>query len=183
MNIIQHISVKPSLPRAIGRLDELAHNLVWSWLPGAVDLFEAIDPEIWSATNHNPILLLSEASQDRLDQVAKSSDYQDRLSDVLRSFDEYMSADARTWLTSIILIRKVKSSHISVPNTDCTNHCPFTAAAWGFCQATILKKPATWVFHSWDWFSLPTGLLPAAARFLRAGSMRITTICLSKSCL
>ncbi len=97
MNIIQHISVKPSLPRTIGRLDELAHNLVWSWLPGASDLFEAIDPEIWSATIHNPILLLSEASQGRLDQVAKSKEYLDKYSDVFRSFDEYMSPDATTW--------------------------------------------------------------------------------------
>ena len=98
MHIIQHISVKPSLPKAIGRLNELAYNLVWSWLPGAPDLFEAIDAKIWSATNHNPILLLSEASQERLDRVALCKEYLGKYADVMRRFDEYMSDDTQTWI-------------------------------------------------------------------------------------
>ncbi len=98
MHIIQHISVKPSLPQAVGRLEELAYNLVWSWLPGAPELFAAIDAELWSATNHNPVLLLSEASQERLDQVAECEAYRSRYADVVRRFDAYMSEDAPTWI-------------------------------------------------------------------------------------
>ncbi len=98
MNIIQHISVKPSLPEAIGRLDELAYNLVWSWLPGATDLFAAIDTGIWSATNHNPVRLLSEVDQERLNAVARCKTYLERYADVMRRFDAYMSPAARTWI-------------------------------------------------------------------------------------
>lgn len=97
MNIIQHISVKPSLPDVIGRLSELAYNLVWSWIPGATELFEQIDRKLWSASNHNPILLLLEASQNRLDEVANSSEFLNRYTEVLQEFDEYMSEDAQTW--------------------------------------------------------------------------------------
>ena len=97
MNIIQYISVKPSLPEAIGRLSELAYNLVWSWLPGAPEMFADIDTEIWSASNHNPILLLLETSQKRLDELAISGEFLSQYAKVMRQFDEYMSEDAQTW--------------------------------------------------------------------------------------
>ena len=97
MNIIQYISVKPSLPEAIGRLSELAYNLVWSWLPGAPEMFADIDTEIWSASNHNPIWLLLETSQKRLDELAISGEFLSQYAKVMRQFDEYMSEDAQTW--------------------------------------------------------------------------------------
>lgn len=97
MHIIQHLSVKPSLPAALSRLDELAHNLHWSWMPGAHALFNAISAELWSATNHNPVRLLSEARQSRLDELARSDTFLSQYSMVMSQFDRYMAPDVDTW--------------------------------------------------------------------------------------
>ena len=97
MHIIQRISVKPVLPDAINRLDELAFNLYWSWLPGAFELFERLDPAIWSATNHNPVLLLAEANQARLNEAAHSEAFLAQYRAVMDAFDRYLNDAAGTW--------------------------------------------------------------------------------------
>lgn len=97
MHILQHISVKPSLPAAIKRLEELAFNLHWSWIPGAERMFAAVDPELWAATRHNPILMLAEADQAQLDRLAGDPEFLHLYAEVLHQFDQYMGADAETW--------------------------------------------------------------------------------------
>lgn len=97
MHIIQRISVKPVLPDALNRLDELAFNLYWSWLPGAFELFERLDPAIWSATNHNPVLLLAEANQARLNEAAHSEAFLAQYRAVMDAFDRYLNDAAGTW--------------------------------------------------------------------------------------
>ena len=39
--------MKMKLPERIGRLYELANNLMWSWHPKARDLFRALDYSLW----------------------------------------------------------------------------------------------------------------------------------------
>jgi starch phosphorylase len=47
-------------------LRELAHNLWFSWLPGARELFARLDPERFAALDHNPAALVAELSDDEL---------------------------------------------------------------------------------------------------------------------
>ncbi|PIX27728.1 MAG: alpha-glucan phosphorylase, partial [Chloroflexi bacterium CG_4_8_14_3_um_filter_45_15] len=58
------------LPPRIGRLDELAHNLWWSWHPEARELFRALDYQLWRMDNHNPVKQLHQISPDRLRAAA-----------------------------------------------------------------------------------------------------------------
>ena len=46
------------LPDRIHRLDELAHDLWWSWSPGARRVFRRLDYPLWRVTAHNPVLML-----------------------------------------------------------------------------------------------------------------------------
>ena len=46
------------IPERIGRLEELAQNLWWSWNNPARDLFRALDYPLWRLTGHNPVKML-----------------------------------------------------------------------------------------------------------------------------
>ncbi len=86
----------PPLPAALARLDELAHNLWWTWQPEAVELFRSLDPARWDSTGHNPIRILASLSSRRLQNLARNEQFVQRLEAVLVAFDAYMHP-AATW--------------------------------------------------------------------------------------
>jgi len=57
------------LPARIARLDELAHDLWWTW-HAARDLFRDLDLQLWRDTRHNPVLLLQRISPEALARAA-----------------------------------------------------------------------------------------------------------------
>ena len=65
----------PNLPARIGRLEELAFNLNWSWDNRARALFKRLDPELWSETQHNPVKVLNEIDPARLVHAAEDPDF------------------------------------------------------------------------------------------------------------
>ncbi|HEY9855045.1 MAG TPA: alpha-glucan family phosphorylase, partial [Stenomitos sp.] len=98
MNLLGRVSVFPSVPERIGRLDEVAHNVWWSWNPEAQELFMALDANLWEQVYHNPVKLLCEISQERLNQAASEASFLARYDAVLKAFDAYMQAP-ETWFT------------------------------------------------------------------------------------
>ena len=90
------ISVVPNLPDSLKRLDELAYNLRWAWDLETQMLFRRLDPELWRATEHNPVWLLGLVGQERLQSAAQDPAFMSHLHRVCESFDAYMAADT-TW--------------------------------------------------------------------------------------
>ncbi|MEW6542093.1 MAG: alpha-glucan family phosphorylase [Nitrospirota bacterium] len=80
----------------LDRLQELAHNLWWSWKPEARRLFETIDPTLWRLTHHNPVKLLQELKPQRMAELVSDPVFVRQYSAVLKAFDEYMAA-THTW--------------------------------------------------------------------------------------
>lgn len=66
---IQAFDVRPALPKELGRLPEIAYNLVWSWDHNLRTLFRRLDPAAWRRS-HNPILMLNQLPQEVLEQAA-----------------------------------------------------------------------------------------------------------------
>lgn len=98
MKIMGQVIVHPSLPQPIARLGDLANNLWWSWVPSAQTLYEEIDPILWEQVNHNPVRLLRQVDQSRLDRVAGDPDYVGRYQAVMSVFDDYMQPrPGSTW--------------------------------------------------------------------------------------
>ncbi|MEK6617269.1 MAG: DUF3417 domain-containing protein, partial [Nitrospirota bacterium] len=85
-----------TLPGGLVRLQELAHNLWWSWKPEARRLFEAIDPTLWRLTHHNPVKLLHDLKPDRFAALGEDPVFVRQYSGVLKAYDEYMTAKG-TW--------------------------------------------------------------------------------------
>jgi maltodextrin phosphorylase len=90
MNVIGKVTVLPQLPAEIARLSELAYNLYWSWTPRAQALYRDLSPELWERFQHNPVRLLLEADQDRLNAAAQDPAYLGRYAQVMADFDAYM---------------------------------------------------------------------------------------------
>jgi starch phosphorylase len=85
-----------SLPKRIARLEELAYNLWWSWHDEARALFDAIDRTLWEGGEHNPVKLLHEVSDERLQQIAGDPAFVRRYDTVMREFDHGLSR-TDTW--------------------------------------------------------------------------------------
>ncbi|HEV3054488.1 MAG TPA: alpha-glucan family phosphorylase [Solirubrobacteraceae bacterium] len=77
------------LPRSLEPLARLAFNYRWSWLEGAPELFEAIDPARFDACAGNPVRLLQETSLRSLARAAAD----DRLVDRARALHAEVAAD------------------------------------------------------------------------------------------
>lgn len=79
------------LPKEIARLEEIAHNLWWSWTPEAREVFRMISVTLWRRTEHNPVRMLREVTQDRLERLAKDESFLQRYHQLLEIFDNELS--------------------------------------------------------------------------------------------
>ena len=84
--------VKPRLPKQLGPLTELAHNLWFSWNPEAVELFQRIDSQLWPTVQHNPVALLDQVSQKRLETLAQDSGFVAQMERVYGQLQGYLAA-------------------------------------------------------------------------------------------
>jgi len=68
---LKEFLVRPALPTALQRLSEIGVNLLWSWDHHLRALFRRLDPVIWKASNHNPVVMLGRVPQQALERAAK----------------------------------------------------------------------------------------------------------------
>ena len=87
------VSVKTSIPEALKPLDEIAHNLWWSWNNEARDLYRELDPVLWKQVNQNPVLLLASMNYERLEELAKDKKVLDKVKKLYANFRAYMNVE------------------------------------------------------------------------------------------
>ncbi|MCX7983820.1 MAG: alpha-glucan family phosphorylase [Bacteroidetes bacterium] len=90
------LTVSPSIPQKLQCLLPLAYNLYWVWDPDLMDLFFRLDPDLWEATNHNPVEMLGKISQEKLNQFAENEAYLNQLQRACERLTEYMQHTS-TW--------------------------------------------------------------------------------------
>jgi len=90
MNILGRLTVLPDLPESIAHLDELARNLYWTWSPEVRALFRRLAPDLWEASGHNPVMVLRDVPQARLDQVAGDDAFREEVALAYAAFRTYM---------------------------------------------------------------------------------------------
>ncbi|HWY49664.1 MAG TPA: alpha-glucan family phosphorylase [Bryobacteraceae bacterium] len=67
---VKEFLVRPALPPALSRMSDLAYNLIWSWDHNIRSLFRRLDPVLWKACGHNPVLMLGRVPQATLERAA-----------------------------------------------------------------------------------------------------------------
>ena len=115
----------PPLPARIGRLNELAYDLWWSWNADAREVFRDLDYPLWRFTDHNPVLLLHLVEPERLQYAAHDPEF-------LRLYDHAVAAldvihvGAGTWWAGraaantppVVCVAPAFSMHQALP-LDC----------------------------------------------------------------
>lgn len=80
------------LPDKLSRLDELAHNLWWTWHPEYEPLFRRVDPALWDKVGHNAVELLGKTDHSRFVELARDEGYAQLYGRALERFDADMKA-------------------------------------------------------------------------------------------
>lgn len=88
-------NVVPSLPENLEKLREVAYNLHWTWHSDSRELFRRLDRELWDDTNHNPVMMLGNVSQERLEEVSHDDGFIAHLERVYNVLKEYLNE--KTW--------------------------------------------------------------------------------------
>jgi starch phosphorylase len=96
MRFVGSVKVKPKIPESIARVHELAYNVWWAWNLEAQLLYQQIDSDLWSKSNHNPVKFLLEVTQEKLEKVSKEKRYLELYNKVFSHFDAYMKGED-TW--------------------------------------------------------------------------------------
>jgi starch phosphorylase len=94
-------NVHSKMPQELKILDEIAHNLWWVWNYEATELFAAIDKNLWSKTEGNPVLLLQSLSYPRLEEITKDISLMASIRLVYAKFKAYMDEPVSTKIPSI----------------------------------------------------------------------------------
>jgi len=87
---IHSFTVFAKIPERLKPLEELAYNLWFSWNTEAVELFQRLDPRLWDETRHNPVLLLSRLSPERLTALEGDETFLASMERVYENFKEYL---------------------------------------------------------------------------------------------
>ena len=88
------VLVTRHLPSKLSPLERLSKNLWWCWNESAKELFRTIDPEVWHASGHNPLVVLDTVSIKRFNQLSQDDIFLEKMNGVLAEFDTYMAAKA-----------------------------------------------------------------------------------------
>jgi len=90
MRALHSYDVIPHLPPGLERLRELANNLRWSWDGDTQALFARLDRGLWNDACRNPVKVLAEIRQDRLDAAARDQAFVGHYQRVCDGFDAAM---------------------------------------------------------------------------------------------
>ena len=93
---LREFLVRPAIPEALSRLEELAYNLYYTWEPMTRSLFRRLDPVLWKNCERNPVLLLGQVSQEALERAAKDPRYLSLYRQTCDKFDAYLRPSEHT---------------------------------------------------------------------------------------
>jgi starch phosphorylase len=88
---LRRLTVRAAYPDELVGLGELVANLRWTWHAESIDLFEAVDPELWRSCGHHPGRMLGEVSAERFAHLARDRKFLRRLEDVRDDLHEYLT--------------------------------------------------------------------------------------------
>jgi len=67
--------VRENIPEKLHPLEDIATNLYWSWDEEATAFFQAIDPDLWEESNHNPILAARSLPLSRFKELEEDKEF------------------------------------------------------------------------------------------------------------
>jgi len=79
-------NISPAIPEKLQFLETLSRNLWWCWDNDATDLFRRISPHTWKEVGYNPLKLLAQTPQTKMEELAKNNAFLSHMKEVETSF-------------------------------------------------------------------------------------------------
>lgn len=92
MENLRKFRVVPDLPDKLRPLLEIAGNLWLTWNPDAIKLFINLDGDLWERCQHNPVRMLGEIGQDKLDELARDEGFLSEVQRVGEQLQQYLGS-------------------------------------------------------------------------------------------
>jgi starch phosphorylase len=96
------LEINPRLPQRLARLDEIAHDLWYSWDRSTRQLFARLDNGLWNAVGHNPKVLLKRIDERRLNEAAEDPGFLNSYQRMLSAYDAYQGETGRTGHATVL---------------------------------------------------------------------------------
>ncbi len=93
---IHAFQIAPALPEKLQPLREVAYNLRWTWDHDSIELFRRISKGLWEEAGHNPVRMLGDVDQARLDLLARDESFLAHLARVHQELRRHL--DRAGWL-------------------------------------------------------------------------------------
>ncbi|MBO9553892.1 alpha-glucan family phosphorylase [Cellulomonas sp.] len=138
MRAIRRFIVRTVLPEQLAPLDELAHNLRWSWHAPTRDLFAATDPDRWAAVGGYPVALLGALDPERLAALAADEAFVARVRDAAAELQTYLTAPR--WYQQQAAERLPRSVAYFSPEFGITSVLPQYSGGLGILAGDHLKS-------------------------------------------
>lgn len=87
MDHFETFQVLPNIPEPLSFLETLSRNYWWSWEQDAKELFRRIGWELWENSGRNPVLLLANVPQKRLEALSTDPGFLDHQARVKALFE------------------------------------------------------------------------------------------------
>lgn len=84
-------AIRPRLPENLQFLAELAGNLWWEWNYDAIDLYRRVNRQLWAASKGNPLYVLVNVDQERIDYLSEEEGFLNHLERVRQDYAVYMT--------------------------------------------------------------------------------------------
>jgi len=95
------LRVRPTIPKALKRLEDVASNLWFAWHSDARALFHQMDHILWEVCGHNPGAFLRRVSQHRLNEMASDRAFLAQYHAVVSDFESYKKEEHQ-WYTKTV---------------------------------------------------------------------------------
>lgn len=91
MKAIYKYNVLARLPERLKTLEKIAYNLWFSWHHDVAHLFKSMDPDLWDTSKHNPVYMLGNINQERMDELASDPKFLARMDRTHEELERYLA--------------------------------------------------------------------------------------------
>lgn len=96
------LEVNPRLPKRLARLDEVSHDLWYSWDRSTRQLFARLDADLWNRVGHSPKVLLKRIDERRLTEAAADPGFLSSYQRMLSAYDTYLGDSGANKLSAVL---------------------------------------------------------------------------------
>lgn len=92
----RELNVKSNLPEKVGKLEEIARNIWWTWDSEAKNMFRNINKKAWLEASSNPVQLLNILSLNQLNELGNNVEFTTKLDRIYERFQTYINTPQQT---------------------------------------------------------------------------------------